>query len=108
MFGRAQILSVLPESSLFTGRCQENASNWPRPLPSNVLLCKGPTVQLFVACSTDRLLLKEPEIREMNIRKKLFLKNAIFWDGFVINRCFGETYRLHLQGRRNNMSEEKC
>jgi hypothetical protein len=41
-----------------------------------------------------------------------FLKNGVFWDvvprGFIINRRFGEVCRLHLQGRRNNTSEEKC
>jgi hypothetical protein len=40
------------------------------------------------------------------------MKNAVFWDvaphGFIINRRFGETCRLHLQGRRNDASEEKC
>jgi hypothetical protein len=39
------------------------------------------------------------------------LKNAIFWDvapfGFIINRRFGGTCRLHLQGRRKNTSKEK-
>jgi hypothetical protein len=28
--------------------------------------------------------------------------------GFIINRRYGITLRLHLQGRRNNASEEKC
>jgi hypothetical protein len=36
------------------------------------------------------------------------VKNAAFWDvalrGFIINWRFGGTYRLHLEGRRNNMS----
>jgi hypothetical protein len=31
------------------------------------------------------------------------MKNAVFWDvapcGFCVNRRFGGTYRLHLQGR---------
>jgi hypothetical protein len=40
------------------------------------------------------------------------LKNAVFWDvapcGFIINRRFEGTCRLHLQGRRNNASDEKC
>jgi hypothetical protein len=40
------------------------------------------------------------------------LKNAAFWDvapfGFIISRRFVGTCRFHLQGRRNNMSEEKC
>jgi hypothetical protein len=35
-------------------------------------------------------------------------KNAVFWDaapcGFIINRSFGGTCLLHLQGRRNNES----
>jgi hypothetical protein len=34
------------------------------------------------------------------------MKNAVFWDfsqcGFIINRRFGETFRLNLEGRRNN------
>jgi hypothetical protein len=40
------------------------------------------------------------------------MKNAVFRDvapcGFIINRSFGGMCRLHLQGRRNNASEEKC
>jgi hypothetical protein len=40
------------------------------------------------------------------------LKNAVLWDvalcGFIIKRRFVRTYRLHLQDRRNNASEEKC
>jgi hypothetical protein len=40
------------------------------------------------------------------------MKNIVFWDvvpcGFNINRRFGETYPLHLQGGSNNASEEKC
>jgi hypothetical protein len=40
------------------------------------------------------------------------LKNAVIWDvapcGFIINRRFGGTCRLHLQGRANNVSGEKC
>jgi hypothetical protein len=40
------------------------------------------------------------------------MKNAAFCKvaprGFIINRRFGGTCRLHLQGRRNNASEEKC
>jgi hypothetical protein len=39
------------------------------------------------------------------------MKNAVFWDvapcGFIINRRLEGTYRPHLQGRRNNASEEK-
>jgi hypothetical protein len=40
------------------------------------------------------------------------LKNAVYWDvtpcGFIRNQRFGETCRLHLEGRRkNNASEEK-
>jgi hypothetical protein len=39
------------------------------------------------------------------------IKNAVFWDvascGFNINKCFGRTYRFHLQGRIN-ASGEKC
>jgi hypothetical protein len=38
------------------------------------------------------------------------MKNDIFWDvtpcGSCKNRRFGGTYRIHLQGRRNNASEE--
>jgi hypothetical protein len=40
------------------------------------------------------------------------MRNVIFCDVapcvFIINRRFGGTCRLHLQGRRNNASEEKC
>jgi hypothetical protein len=36
---------------------------------------------------------------------------AIFWDvvqcGFIVNRCFGWTSHLHLQGRRNNPSRKR-
>jgi hypothetical protein len=32
------------------------------------------------------------------------MKNAVFWDvgpcSYYVNRCFEETYRLHLQGRK--------
>jgi hypothetical protein len=33
------------------------------------------------------------------------MTNAVFWDvalcrSFELNRCFGRTYRLHLQGRK--------
>jgi hypothetical protein len=38
--------------------------------------------------------------------------NAVFWDmapcGSCKNRRFGRTCYLHLQGRRNNASEERC
>jgi hypothetical protein len=40
------------------------------------------------------------------------MKNAVFWDvtscGFIINRRFGGSCRLHLQVRKNNASEENC
>jgi hypothetical protein len=40
------------------------------------------------------------------------LKNAAFWDVaprvLIINRRFGGTCCLHLQGRINKASEEKC
>jgi hypothetical protein len=40
------------------------------------------------------------------------MTNAVFWDvapcGFMINLRFGGTSRFHLQGRKNNASEEKC
>jgi hypothetical protein len=40
------------------------------------------------------------------------MKNAVSWDvascGFITNRCFGGTCRLHLQSKRNNASKEKC
>jgi hypothetical protein len=58
-----------------------------------------------------------PSEQEMRLKMEkpnqaFFLKNGAFWDvarrGFIINRHFGETCRLHFQGRRNNTSEEKC
>jgi hypothetical protein len=34
------------------------------------------------------------------------MRNVVFWDvaqcEFITNRCFGGTYRLHLQRRINN------
>jgi hypothetical protein len=40
------------------------------------------------------------------------MKNAVFWDvapcGFNMNRRFGGACRLHLQGERNNASEESA
>jgi hypothetical protein len=49
---------------------------------------------------------------ENNASNRSFMKNAVSWDvalcGFIINRRFGGTCRLHLQGRRNNTSGEKC
>jgi hypothetical protein len=42
--------------------------------------------------------------------KAVIVENAVFRDvalyGFNVNRRFGGTCRLHLQGRRNNASEE--
>jgi hypothetical protein len=39
------------------------------------------------------------------------MKNDVFWDvrscRFNINRRFGGACRLHIQGRRNNESEEE-
>jgi hypothetical protein len=39
----------------------------------------------------------------------LYLKNAVFWDvalvRYCVNRRFGETYRLHLQGRRKTREQ---
>jgi hypothetical protein len=40
------------------------------------------------------------------LNRYMFLKSIIFWDmtrcsPLSINRCFGGTYRLYLQGRRN-------
>jgi hypothetical protein len=52
----------------------------------------------------------------MNIRNHVgfevftavMMKNAILWDmvpcGVIINRCFGGTCHLRLQGRRNNVN----
>jgi hypothetical protein len=41
----------------------------------------------------------------------MVMKNIIFWDitpcsPLSVNRCFGGTYRLHLQGRRNKFSKK--
>jgi hypothetical protein len=44
--------------------------------------------------------------------QKQTMKNVVFLDvspcEFIINQRFGGACRLHLQGRRNNLSEEKC
>jgi hypothetical protein len=40
------------------------------------------------------------------------MKKAVFWDVAPcrsgVNRRFGGTYRLHLQGRRDNIRESAC
>jgi hypothetical protein len=41
----------------------------------------------------------------------IVIQNTIFWDitscsPLSVNRRFGGTYRLHLQGRRNNLSKK--
>jgi hypothetical protein len=45
------------------------------------------------------------------MKMNYFLTNAVFWDvtpcGFIINKRFGRTCHLYLQGGRNNASEEK-
>jgi hypothetical protein len=42
----------------------------------------------------------------------VILKNTVLWDeapcGFIINRRFERTCRLHFQGRRNKASEGNC
>jgi hypothetical protein len=47
---------------------------------------------------------KEEEVKGKR-RKNCVLKNAVFWDvapcRYFVNRRFGGTYRLHLQGIRN-------
>jgi hypothetical protein len=56
------------------------------------------------------------EIKSLYVGFEVFMavtmKTAVFWDvelcGFIINRRFGGTSRLNLQGRRNNVSEENC
>jgi hypothetical protein len=49
---------------------------------------------------------------ENGTSKDSSIQKAVFLDvtpcGFIINRRFGGTCRLHLQGRRNNASEEEC
>jgi hypothetical protein len=49
---------------------------------------------------------------ELNRQKtKYMLKSTIFWDimphsPLSVNRCFGGTYRLQLQGRKNKLSKK--
>jgi hypothetical protein len=46
----------------------------------------------------------------LNVKFEVFtavaMENVVFWDvascRYCVNRCFGGTYRLHLQGRRKN------
>jgi hypothetical protein len=40
--------------------------------------------------------------------KEVTMKNVNMQCGFIINKRFGETLRLHLQGRRNNAGEKQC
>jgi hypothetical protein len=43
--------------------------------------------------------------------KDVTMKNAVFWDVMpcrsCVNRRFGGTYRLHLQGRKNPRARNK-
>jgi hypothetical protein len=54
---------------------------------------------------------KYVKIVGFDVSTAVTMKNAVFWDvapsGFIINRRFVGTWRLQLQGRRNNASEEK-
>jgi hypothetical protein len=49
---------------------------------------------------------QEKGLSHILVNKVMTLNNAVFWDvapcGFIINRRFGGTCHLHLQGRRNN------
>jgi hypothetical protein len=48
---------------------------------------------------------------EFEVFTEVTMKNAIFWDVApcgIINWLFGGMCRFHLQGRRNNVGEEKC
>jgi hypothetical protein len=45
------------------------------------------------------------------LNNKYSIKSTIFWDitpcgPLSVNRCFGGTYRLHLQGRKNKFSKK--
>jgi hypothetical protein len=49
---------------------------------------------------------------EFEVFTAVVMKSIIFWDMTLcsplsFNRRFGETYRLHLQGRRNKFSKKK-
>jgi hypothetical protein len=47
-----------------------------------------------------------------NVEEKTEMKNIIFWDmtpcsQLNVNRRFGGTYHLHLQGQRNKLSKKQ-
>jgi hypothetical protein len=45
-------------------------------------------------------------------KNNIEMKNVVIWDvvpwRFNISRRFGRACRMHLQGRSNNASDEKC
>jgi hypothetical protein len=68
---------------------------------------------MHISCKTKILVMQENCLSDyvgFEVLTVVTMKNAIFWDvvlcGFIINRRFGGMCRLHLQGRRNNASEE--
>jgi hypothetical protein len=74
----------------------------------SLTMCDGesPAWKAYLSCKFVKMFMN----LNYNIESKL--KNSVFWYvvpcGFIINRHFGGTCRLHLQGRRNTASEETC
>jgi hypothetical protein len=83
---------------------QSSLPNTPTPL------FFGPA-HLCTLLSKQRYLSRKLYDLGFEVSMAVTMDNAVFRvvapSGFIINRRFGGTCRLHLQGRRNNMGEEK-
>jgi hypothetical protein len=88
------------------------ASVWPN---SRVKTCSGlhkiwyNTRQLCWWSWIESLPVKTQQ--DAKTKEYFVLKSTIFWDIMLcspssVNRSFGGTYRLHLQGRKNNLSKK--
>jgi hypothetical protein len=69
-------------------------------------------LSLLAAIISEMFIPRQTSGLGLEVSAAVTLKYAVFWDvtpcNFIINLCFGVKCRLHLQGRRNNASEEKC
>jgi hypothetical protein len=66
---------------------------------------RGQAVKCFITqCCSDMIMDEVTKVQDGGTPQTL--KNAVFWDvepcGLIINRRFGGTCRLRLQGRRNS------
>jgi hypothetical protein len=88
-------------SSVPPCKCYERTSNWPRPLPFTL------STSLFSNHPTNNIVkqTRNKQTVGFEVLTAVVMKSSVFWDKtpcslVKVNWCFGETYRLHLQGRR--------